>query len=71
MFFIVPLDMFCQGKYGSVVLPTIQQRRMHSYSSVCGTVSYPALSDIRVFGTPISLDATVKASLDWDLDFMG
>ena len=39
--FIIPLDLFCQGEYGYVVLLSMQQRRMHSCSSVCGSFYYP------------------------------
>ena len=60
--FIVPLDIFFRGEYGSVVLPSTQQRRMHSCSSVCGSNFSTILSDIRVFGIPISLVDTFKAS---------
>ena len=69
--FIIPSALFCQGEHGSVVLPSIGQRSIHSCSSVCGPVCYPVLSDIRVLGTPIPLVATLKDSPACDLDRMG
>ena len=60
--FIIPSALFCQGEYGSVVLPSMRQQHMYSCSSVFGPVCYPVLSHIRVFGTPIYLVTKFKAS---------
>ena len=53
--FIIPLGLSFQGEYGTVVLTSMQQRRMHSCCSFCGPVGYPELSDIRVFRTLIQI----------------
>ena len=54
-FFVIPFDLFCQQDDGYVVQLEMCQKRIYSCSYICGTIFYPAVSDIRVFGTPIQL----------------
>ena len=68
--FIIPLALFFQGEYGYIFLPSIWQWHIHYCSSFCAPVCSPALSDVSVFGTPISLVATFKAPPACDLDCM-
>ena len=67
--FIIPLALFCQVE--SVVLPSMQQKRMHVCGSVLGPVSPPTLYDTRLFRTTISLFTTFKYSSDCELYCMG